>query len=145
MNPILRVCLESYGTTTPETCGEKLKGHCFRYCGTNLQRMETSVGPKKMVRWAISSLSGTGTTTVEAMSSYSWCVHVTWVRSLAWRRCLYHTGKVEGAHAPRAISPIAIMNCTNLATLLMVWFRRTAKMKPPHLGHVICHIHQATW
>ena len=26
MNPILRVCLESYGTTTPETCGEKLKG-----------------------------------------------------------------------------------------------------------------------
>ena len=112
--------------------------HCFRWCGMNLRRVETSVEPKKMVRRAMTLLSGIGTTTVEAMSMYSWCVHVTWVGSLAWRRCLCHTGKMEGAHAPRATSPMAIMNCTNPTASLMVWFRRTAKMKPPHLRRVTC-------
>ena len=37
-------------------------------------------------------------------------VHVTCGGFLALRRSLCHTGGIEGAHTPRAISPMAFMN-----------------------------------
>ena len=75
---------------------------------------------------------------VSATSSYSRCANVTRGGSRASRRRLCHTGKMDGELAPRAISPTALMNWTNPAASLIVWLRRRAKMKPPHLRRVTC-------
>uniref|UniRef100_A0A6N2LMH6 Uncharacterized protein n=1 Tax=Salix viminalis TaxID=40686 RepID=A0A6N2LMH6_SALVM len=75
---------------------------------------------------------------VSSTSSYSRCVHVTRGGLLALRTCLSHTAGMEGALAPCAISPTADMNWTRPGASLMVWFRRRAKRKPPHLRRVTC-------
>ncbi|WRX25467.1 hypothetical protein QQP08_017954 [Theobroma cacao] len=71
---------------------------------------------------------------VPSTSSYSRCLHVTLGGSLAPKRCLFHTGRIDGASQPRAISPTADMNWVRPAASLMLWLRRRAKMNPPHLN-----------
>lgn len=98
---------------------------------------ESSLRPKKKERWAMSS-TGMIVPFVSGTTSYSRWMHVTRGGSRAFRSSLRHTGGTEGSCLPRAISPTAFMNWTRPAASLMVWFRRSANMNPPHLRRVTC-------
>ncbi|WRX25474.1 hypothetical protein QQP08_017961 [Theobroma cacao] len=69
---------------------------------------------------------------ISSTLSYSWCVHVTCGGVRQLRRCLSHTGRIEGEIAPFAISAIAEMNWNRPAPSAIVWLSRSAKMIPPH-------------
>ena len=113
-----------------------------KWWGIFLRIADTWVDPKKKEQQA-SSWGGLmiklwGSTN----SSNSWCVHVTCGGFLALRSSLCHTGGIEGAHAPCAISPKAFMNRAKPGASLMRWLRRRAKVNPPHLSRVTCQISQ---
>ncbi|RYQ95020.1 hypothetical protein Ahy_B08g089999 [Arachis hypogaea] len=94
---------------------------------------ESSLGPKKKERWAMSS-NGIMVPLVSGTCSYSRWLHVILGGTLAFKRSLRHTGCTEGSRAPRAISATVFMNWTNPAASLMVWFSLNAKMNPPHFS-----------
>ena len=109
-----------------------------RRCGGRWRRRAAnSSAPKKKERWSISS-RGTMVFLVSAISSYSWCVRVTCGGSLALRTSRPHTGGIDGAWAPRATSPTAVMNWTSPAASAMVWFSLNPNMNPPHFSLVTC-------
>lgn len=71
----------------------------------------TSVGPKKKERWSVPRGVLWSTKVFWRLSlSYSGCTHVIRGGVLAVRMCLSHTGSIDGAVAPFAISATADMN-----------------------------------
>ncbi|GER27262.1 RNA-binding KH domain-containing protein [Striga asiatica] len=95
------------------------------------RRAEISAGPKKNERWT-RFLSGMGSL-ASGKGSYSRWTWVTRGGSRALRRCRSQTGRMEGRWAPRASSPMADVNWKRPVPSNMVWLKRRAKMKPPHL------------
>lgn len=98
--------------------------------------LRTSAGPKKKDRRTFSGMIILSL--VSGTCSNSRWLHVMRGGSLAMRSSLRHTGAMEGLLTPRAISAQVFMNCDKPApSLIMVWFTRVARMKPPlHLSRV---------
>lgn len=55
---------------------------------------------------------------------------------LGLRSSRSQTGSNDGSFAPLAISSMAFMNCNKANASHIVWFKRNARMNPPHAKRV---------
>lgn len=113
----------------------------LRLGGRWLRREEISSGPKKKDLWSRSLGLVVWRVSLESSScSYSRWTCVMRGGFLAFKRCRCHTGVIDGVGFPCAISFMAFRNWIKPYPSHMVWFKRRARMNPPHSKRVTCKI-----